>query len=125
MIYSDFKNNFNIHPVKGDLVVFTDSQSIVNSVKNLVQTGKYERFWNPNKGAGIPQTLFENFSPNTEFILESKVKEVINQYEPRATKVKCVVTADQDHNGYICDIYFTPINTLENISVQVLFTRVR
>lgn len=123
--YSDFRQNFNIHPAKKDLALITDAVSITSALKNLVLTGRYERFWDPLKGAGIPQTLFENMTSDTEFLLETRVREVIAKYEPRATRVNVQVAAAIDNNGYVCTIYYTPINTTQQETVQVIFERVR
>ena len=125
VLYTDFRQNLTIHPAKKDLALVSGTAAITSALKNLVLTGRYERFWDPLKGAGIPQTLFENMTPDTEFLLEIRVKEVIEKYEPRATRVHVKVTASVDNNGYVCSIYYTPINTNTQENVQVLFERVR
>ncbi len=123
--YSDFRVNFDVHPIKGDLSVLEDTQSIIQSVKNLVYTDRYERFFDPMKGAGIPQTLFENMSSDTEYLLETRIKEVLDNYEPRIKLVKVTVVTSMDRNAYECRIAFQPINILETITVDAIFKRVR
>lgn len=123
--YSDFRVNFNIHPIKGDLALLEDTLAIIQSVKNLVYTDRYERFFDPLKGAGIPQTLFENQGSDTEFLLETRISEVLTIYEPRIKLVKVTVVSSLDHNAYECRIAFQPINILETITVDAIFKRVR
>lgn len=123
--YSDFRNNFTIHPIKKDLTLATDVQSINQSLKNLMFTDRYERYWHPLKGAGIPQTLFENMNNDTAFLLEQKILEVIAKYEPRCTKVRASVVTSNDNNSYVASIYYTPINSVNEITLEAIFKRVR
>jgi len=67
--YSDIPTNFDVHPVKEDLVLVTNESAVKRSIRNLLLTDPYERFFNPLIGSGIRQTLFENVSKDTEFFL--------------------------------------------------------
>lgn len=123
--YSDFSVNLDIHPVKGDLVLLTDEKSISRSLKNLVFTATYERFWHPEKGAGIPQTLFELMGSDTQYILENKIKEVCQNYEPRAEILRVGIYPDMDRNSYRCTIVYRPLNSLTPETVDFLLKRIR
>ena len=125
MRHSDFYNNLTIHPVKQDLAILEDIDSITNCVKNIVFTNKYERPFAPNRGAGIPDTLFDNMGPESEVLISNLIKEAIQADEPRATKVNVAVSVDLDRNGYQATIYYTPINTTTQIKVQTLLQRIR
>jgi len=123
--YSDFRNNFDIHPVKSDLTLLTDDAAITNSIKNLVMTAPYERPFQPEIGAGIPQTLFDNMNAETEYLLSTRIREVIEKYEPRAIIREIKVAANIDRNGYQATIIYTPINTTQPVVVDMLLKRVR
>lgn len=123
--YSDFRNNFDIHPIKGDLSLITDEASITNAIKNLVLTNRYEKFWDPEKGAGIPSTLFDLANADTETLLETRIRDVITKYEPRAVLKDVRVALNADHNSYKCTIIYTPINSPTRVTVDVLLKRVR
>lgn len=121
--YSDIRTNLDVHPITRDFTLLTGEDSIAQSIKNLVLTGKYERFFHPHKGAGIPQTLFENM--DSEIILETKIREVIRNFEPRAIVRDVIVKNNYDRNAYDCTIIYTPINTHENVTLDFILKRVR
>lgn len=125
MRHSDFYNNLVIHPIKQDVAVLEDLSSITNCIKNLVFTNKYERPFNPTRGAGIPDTLFENMGPESEFLISNLIKEAIEADEPRATKVRVAVIADVDLNAYQATIYYTPINTTTQLTISTILQRIR
>jgi len=124
-VYSDFYVDFNIHPVKADLSVATDNASISTSIKNILFTNKYERPFAPQRGAGILRTLFENATTDTAFMIETLVREAIDADEPRATNVKVAVVSSIDRNGYVLTVIYTPINSLQPVTVEAIFKRVR
>ena len=121
--YTDFPINFDIHPIKGDLVLLTDAKSISRSLRNLVLTGMYERFWSPTKGAGIPQTLFENLGTDTQYVLESRIREACSNYEPRAEILR--VDINPGENSYRCTITYRPLNSLTPETVDFILKRIR
>lgn len=125
MIYSDFMVNFNMHPLRGDLILLEDEYAIGQSIKNLVFTGKYERFYQPKLGAGVPQELFELMDDHSAYQIEQRIRETISQYEPRATNVDVRVKANQDNNEFSAVIVFRPINSLREIEIETIFRRVR
>lgn len=125
MINSDFMTDFVIHPIKGDLSLLQDVAAISSSVKNLVFTNPYERPFGPTIGAGIPRTLFDNMGPDTQALLEARIRDCINNFEPRATKVKVAVTTTPDRNQYTATIVYTPINTSTQVTVEAIFKRIR
>ena len=48
--YSDLNLNMLLHPVTGDLLKLTDEDAVKRSIRNLVLTYNYERFYNPDLG---------------------------------------------------------------------------
>lgn len=125
MKYSDFKTDFSIHPVKSDLIMSTDERAIATSIKNLLFTGKYERFYAPQKGAGIPQELFENMSNESAYLIKRRVEETLSIYEPRAEIINVSVVASIEYNEFTCKVVFRPINSHNEIEVSNIFRRIR
>lgn len=124
--YSDFYINFNVHPIKGDLAAITDAASVTQRIKNLVYTDKYERPFAPNRGAGIPATLFDNiYDTDVEFMLQTRIKDAIAADEPAAINVVVNVVANTDRNSYSATIIYTPINTNIPVTIDVIFERIR
>jgi len=66
IIYSDILSNFNIHPIKKDLVRLTNEEAVKKSIINLIFTNKGERPFQPFIGSSIRQYLFELMSPQVQ-----------------------------------------------------------
>jgi phage baseplate assembly protein W len=124
-IYSDFRIDFDIHPVSGDLARLTNEESVKRSIKNICLTGIYERFWNPRFGAGLSKYLFEPISFVTEDLIKNAIKDSITNYEPRALTHEVYVSAKPDQNAYSATIVFTVINNPNAITFSVLLNRIR
>lgn len=123
--YKDFYNNLDAHPVRKDLYVLEDVDSIKNSLKNLIFTDPGERFFQPLIGSGIRQSLFENLSAHTAFTIQTQVETTITNFEPRARLIRVIVNPLYDENAYNVQIIFSTINNPQPITFNVLLTRVR
>lgn len=123
--YKDFYINFDVHPVRGDLFVLTDEESIKRSIKNLIFTDPGERMFSPFLGSGIRASLFENITFNTAANIKAQIEATIENFEPRALLIDVYVTPDEDRNGYNATIVFSTINNPQPVTFDVLLTRVR
>lgn len=121
---SDFRNDFEVHPASGDLLLVTDERAITNQIKNLIYTDFYEVFWKPRIGAGVPQTLFENFGPDAEYSVKARIEETINKYVKRAKLLDVIVKWDGNY-AYKATIIYKPLEQLEPITITTLITRTR
>ena len=110
--FKDISLSFSPHPVTSDIPVLTNERAIVRSVRNLVETIPTERFFNPDLGTDIRDTLFENFSRTTVTVIEDQVKDTIRAFEPRVSKVRVEVVARPDDNNLDVKVLFN-INGLE------------
>jgi phage baseplate assembly protein W len=79
----------------------------------------------PNIGSDVRASLFENATPVTLKILEERVRDVINNYEPRVSIINIDVTSLYDDNRVQVTIYFYVKNREEPISVDIFIERVR
>jgi|TARA_Y100000389_G_scaffold1022_1_gene1058 uncharacterized protein len=123
--FSDIDLNFTRNTVTSDVVVVEDVVAVKRAVKNLVQTGYYERPFNPELGCGIRELLFENFTPMTKVFLQKKIEEVLKNFEPRIELTSVQVDDDQDGNRLVVDIYFYVIGTPGPQSVSTFLQRLR
>lgn len=114
-----------VHPIKGDLTLLTNEDAIKRSIINLLFTEPYERFFNPNLGAGLKAYLFENISKNTEYIIKEKITETINNYEPRALLLEVSVKAVPDDNLYTATVTFGIANSKTPAVLNLILRRVR
>lgn len=125
ILYTDFHKDMTINPISNDLALRTNEESIKESLKNLILTDRGERLMQPNIGSDVRASLFENATPVTLKILEERVKDVINNFEPRASLIEVDVTSLYDDNRVQVTIYFYVKNREEPLSVDVFIDRVR
>ena len=123
--FSDIDIDFTRNLVTSDVNKIEDVIAVKRAVKNLVQTNFYERPFQPELGCGIRELLFENFTPMTKVFLESKIEEVIINYEPRVQLQNVAVDDDQDRNRLVVDIYFYVVGVPGPQQVQTFLQRLR
>ena len=104
--FKDISLSFSPHPITKDLPVLINERAIVRSVRNLVETIPTERFFQPNLGTEIRDTLFENFSRQTVNIIEDQVRDTIRAHEPRVGDVGVEVLAFPDNNSFEVKVLF-------------------
>ena len=123
--WSDLDLDFLSHPTTNDIVKKKDVEAIKRSVRNLILTNKFERPFHPEIGSDITATLFEIVSPTTAVVLQSAIREVLTNFEPRVRLIDISVLGDIDKNGYYVTIKFQPINIPEPVKVDLFLERLR
>ena len=129
-LYKDFSLFFTPNPVTADVTTLTDVQDIKRSVRNLVMTNKWDRPFHPEIASGVRESLFEPFGPVTVSNIRDKVKNILENYEPRV-KVLSVDVNDptglnQDNNKLNIQINFALLNEPNMVQeVDVMLERVR
>ena len=124
-VYKDLNLNFGINPVTSDVTTVTDVIAVKRSVRNLLLTNHHERPFHPEIGSGITGILFELVSPTTAVVLQSEIRQVITNFEPRVRLIDVKVSGDIDSNGYYVTIHFQPINTPQPVTVELFLERLR
>ena len=92
----DLDLDFIPHPVTKDIVLKTDVEAIKRSVKNLILTNRHERPFHPEIGSGIRGVMFDLVSPTTAVVLQSEIRQVLNNFEPRVELIDIRVIGDID-----------------------------
>ena len=105
-VYKDLNLNFGRHPVTKQVQTLTDAAAVKRSVRNLVQIGQYEKPFHPEIASGVRDMLFENMTPFTAQTLSTKIKEVIENHEPRALLANINVVPRFDENQYEVTVEF-------------------
>lgn len=123
--YSDINTMFAPHPVSGDLARITEFEAVRRSIRNLIMTDKYERILDPKIGSNIRHILFEPMDGSTTAVLQSYIRETINNYEPRALLQDVVVTPDYDNQIYYVSIQFAVTFSESSTNVEFFLNRVR
>jgi phage baseplate assembly protein W len=124
-VFSDFDINFVPHPVTKDLLKKTGTNSVVQSLMNLVQINSFEKPFHPEIASNIRKMLFELVDPITANALAVEVRALIGNFEPRVNVKNVFVTADVDNNGYNIIIEFFLVNVNNLITISVFLERVR
>ena len=125
IVYSDIGTNLDVHPIKEDLILLTNEAAVKRSIRNLLLTDPYERFFHPGIGSGIKHSLFENINSDTEFIIKERIRETIINYEPRAILYSVTVKALPDENSYSASIVFSVVYNTTPVTLDLVLKRVR
>lgn len=123
--YSDFNTSFAIHPIKRDLSVKVNIDSIKQSVRNLILTDRGERFFQPTVGCRIRQLLFENFTPQNIIQAKQFISETLRNHEPRVILEDVTISPYPDNNALHIQILFAVINIDDLITLDVIMERIR
>lgn len=125
IIYQDFSLDFSVHPVRKDLVLKSNADSVVAAIKNLLQMNHYEVPFHPEIGCNIRKLLFENVSDFTARDLNRFITETIENFEPRCTIQSVVVTPDEDNNLYNIKLRVFINSSANPLNVDLILRRVR
>lgn len=112
-IYSDIRKNMLMDSLTADVSAAVNDQAIKDSVMNLVMTTRGERLYQPEIGGNISGLLFELMSPETTYLLQRAIQEVIINWEPRAILERVDIIEDYDNNHYSITIRFYTKYNLE------------
>ena len=123
--FSDFFTDFSIHPTTGQLNRKTNENAIKQSVRNLLLTDKYERKFHPEIGSSFRALLFENMTPGIAQQVEEYVKDVINNYEPRAILIATNLDFNNDMNSVNVEVKFSIVNTEDVSTINFVLARNR
>lgn len=123
--YTDLDLTFTVHPIKKDLSINSDSESIRNSVKNLILTNHYERPFHPEIGSNITKLLFELNSPLLKNHIENEIFNTITNFEPRVRLINISVEDTEEGNGYQVGISYYALNSAVESTINIVLQRLR
>jgi phage baseplate assembly protein W len=123
--YSDFYNNFNMHPHNKTLARHTNDNAVKRAIRNLVMTSPGERRFQPDFGCNLRRFLFENISDYVSGLIKDAIKESIEKFEPRVRVLDIIVIGNETTNSYEVTIIFEVINNVNPMSISLTLYRVR
>ena len=103
--FKDLSMTFQINPINSDLIATKNETAIARSVRNLILTRPGEKFFNPDLGSRVYESLFENMDELSASTLEDDIRDTIDNYEPRVKLVS--VKATPDFEGHAFDVVIT------------------
>ena len=96
--YKDISMSFENNPLNDDLVSLSDTTAIARSIRNIVFTSPGEKFFNPDFGSRISESLFENVDEVSALAIEDEIKSSIINFEPRVNLLNTNVVPNPDDN---------------------------
>ena len=96
--YKDISMSFENNPLNDDLVSLSDTTAIARSLRNIVFTQPGEKFFNPDFGSRISESLFENVDEVSALAIEDEIKSSIINFEPRVNLLRTNVVPNPDDN---------------------------
>ena len=96
--YKDISMSFETNPLNDDLVSLSDTSAIARSIRNIVFTSPGEKFFNPDFGSRVSESLFENVDNVSALAIKDEIKSSIINFEPRVNLLNTVVVPNPDDN---------------------------
>jgi len=104
--FKDISATFQRHPLTGDILALKNETAITRSLRNIVFTVPGEKFFNPDFGSKISQSLFENIDDISANIIKGEITNSIRTYEPRVNLKKVTVSPNYDNNEFNVTILY-------------------
>ncbi len=123
--FSDFTRNLEQIPGRSDLSRVVNENAVRESIRNLVETDRGERLFQPNIGCDVRGSLFENIDASSMLILKENIKSTIRTYEPRCNLRDVEIVGNVDSNELKVRIIFSVINSNIDSSLTIDLNRVR
>ena len=96
--FKDLSMSFKTNPLNDDLIGLKNTSAIARSLKNIVFTQPGEKFFNPDFGSRITESLFENVDEVSALAIEDEIRSSIINFEPRVNLLNVSVNPNEDDN---------------------------
>ena len=105
--FKDISLSFDMHPITKDITVLKNEDAVKRSIRNIVQTLPFERFFNPIFGSDVRTNLFDFVDFGSATVLEEQINIAIRNDEPRANNITVEVLPKVDINSFEINVYFS------------------
>ena len=96
--FKDISMSFQTNPLNDDLIALKNSSAIARSIRNIVFTQPGEKFFNPDFGSRISESLFENIDDASADVIRDEIRNSIRNFEPRVNLLIDIVRPNFDFN---------------------------
>ncbi len=107
--FKDISLSFDMHPITKDINVLKDEDAVKRSIRNIVQTTPFERFFNPTFGSDLRTNIFDFVDFGSATVIEEQIRIAISNDEPRVSNVTVEVNPKIDINSFEIIVYFSII----------------
>ena len=90
--------SFETNPLNDDLIGLQNTSAIARSIRNIVFTQPGEKFFNPDFGSRVSESLFENVDEVSALAIRDEIRSSIINFEPRVKLLNTKVNANPDSN---------------------------
>ena len=90
--------SFKVNPLNDDLIALKNSSAIARSIRNIVFTQPGEKFFNPNFGSRVSESLFENVDNSSAIVIRDEIRNSIKNFEPRVKLLNVFVRPNSELN---------------------------
>ena len=140
--WADLDLDFTKHPVTKDITRKLNVEAVKRSVRNLVQTNRYDKKFHPEVDGGVTRHLFGLATAATKHDIGQAIMTCLQNYEPRVIVDRVNVLSNEDaqirhsqggvsvsgnidRNGFNVSIFFRIVNSPEPIEVSLFLERIR
>ena len=96
--FKDISMSFETNPLNDDLIALKNSTAIARSLRNIVFTRPGEKFFDPDFGSRITESLFENMDEVSALAIRDEIEFSITNFEPRVNLIEVRVTPNFTNN---------------------------
>ena len=96
--FKDISLSFETNPLYEDLIALKNSSAIARSIRNIVFTQPGEKFFNPEFGSRVSESLFEIVDEVSTIAIRDEIRSSIINYEPRVNLLDVLVNPNPDEN---------------------------
>ena len=96
--FKDISMSFETNPLNEDLIALKNSSAIARSIRNIVFTQPGEKFFNPEFGSRVSESLFEIVDEVSTIAIRDEIRSSIINYEPRENLLDVLVNPNPDEN---------------------------
>ena len=96
--FKDISMSFETNPLNDDLIALKNSSAIARSIRNIVFTQPGEKFFNPEFGSRVSESLFEIVDQVSTIAIRDEIRSSIINYEPRVNLLDVIVIPNEDDN---------------------------
>ena len=90
--------SFETNPLNDDLIALKNTTAIARSIRNIVFTRPGEKFFNPDFGSRITESLFENMDEVSALAIRDEIENSITRFEPRVNVIEVKVIPNFEAN---------------------------
>ena len=96
--FKDISLSFETNPLNDDLIALKNTSAIARSLRNIVFTQPGEKFFQPEFGSRVSESLFEIVDDLSALSIRDEIRSSIINYEPRVKLLDVVVIPNPAEN---------------------------